>query len=204
MTIEQLIDKYLPELDANPRTFYVYEIPGVKIGCTTQPKARVNRQGYSTWIILEEHQDIFVASDRERELQALHGYKVDKHPYYLSYFNRLETLPNLIEAALQAKSYMKASKASVESGAATRNLTNWQKTHKEEAHALSVRNGKINAAKMKETNYGHFGRMGTKGGAAGGKINANIVRLCPYCGRETRGPSHFQHIEKCKHKHAEN
>ena len=32
--------------------------------------------------VLETHTDIYVASDRERELQADKGYKVDKQPYW--------------------------------------------------------------------------------------------------------------------------
>lgn len=68
--------------------YYIYHIPGVKIGCSNQPKERVEKQGYTEFEILESHSDIYIASDREIELQKQYGYKVDKNPYYLSKNNR--------------------------------------------------------------------------------------------------------------------
>lgn len=68
------------------KTFYIYHIPGIKIGCTTTIKERILRQQkYSYYEILEEHIDIFIASDREQELQKQFGYKVDTVPYWKSY-----------------------------------------------------------------------------------------------------------------------
>ena len=64
------------------KKYYVYEIPGIKIGCTTQPNYRIKRQGFTDWVILEEHTDIYIASDREIELQKQYGYKVDSKPYW--------------------------------------------------------------------------------------------------------------------------
>ncbi len=53
-----------------------------KIGCTAQkPKKRVEKQGYSSFEILETHDCIDSVSNRELELQKEHGYKVDKLPY---------------------------------------------------------------------------------------------------------------------------
>lgn len=68
--------------------FYIYHIPGVKIGCSTQPKKRVEKQGYSSYEILEEHSCIDSASKRELELQKEYGYKLDTSPYWLSVQNR--------------------------------------------------------------------------------------------------------------------
>lgn len=63
--------------------YYIYHIPGVKIGCTDNVKRRVVRvQGYDNYEILEEHTDIYEASDREIQLQKEYGYKVDTNPYY--------------------------------------------------------------------------------------------------------------------------
>ena len=45
-------------------------------------------QGFSDWEILEEHNDINIASDREIELQKEYGYPVDKLPYWQSVANR--------------------------------------------------------------------------------------------------------------------
>ena len=62
--------------------YYIYEISGVKIGCSQNPDKRVKSQGYNNWIILEQHEDIMVASSREIELQKEKGYRVDPLPYY--------------------------------------------------------------------------------------------------------------------------
>jgi hypothetical protein len=65
-------------------TYYVYHIPGIKIGCTEmKPADRVKAQGYSEFEILETHTDIYIASDREIELQIQYNYKRDNPlPYY--------------------------------------------------------------------------------------------------------------------------
>jgi hypothetical protein len=66
--------------------YYIYEIPGVKIGCTESIKFRQQAQRHKgEMIILEQHEDIMVASSRERELQKEKGYKVDYVPYYKSH-----------------------------------------------------------------------------------------------------------------------
>jgi hypothetical protein len=68
--------------------YYIYHISGIKIGCTSEPEKRISDQGYSDYEILEQHEDIYVASDREQELQKEYGYKVDRNPYYNSRKNR--------------------------------------------------------------------------------------------------------------------
>jgi hypothetical protein len=66
--------------------FYIYEIKGKKIGCTTSIKTRkLNQKG--EYIILEEHTNIYMASRRERILQAEYGYPIDKVPYYKIFKN---------------------------------------------------------------------------------------------------------------------
>ena len=69
--------------------YYIYHIPDIKIGCTTEPERRVKRQGYKDYHILEVHSDIDVASKREQELQKEYGYTVDKAPYKHSYNERV-------------------------------------------------------------------------------------------------------------------
>ena len=70
------------------KTYYIYEIPGVKIGCTDNVKRRVETvQGYTNYTILEQHTDVMEASRREIELQKKYGYPVDKAPYYKSVSN---------------------------------------------------------------------------------------------------------------------
>jgi hypothetical protein len=62
--------------------YKIYHIPGKKIGCTTDIKTRMNAQKCTEYEILEEHNDIFIASERELELQKLYGYRVDTMPYW--------------------------------------------------------------------------------------------------------------------------
>jgi len=62
--------------------YYIYHIPGIKIGCTSRKvRKRVLEQGYTNFEILEEHTDIDIASDRELELQAEYGYEVEKYSF---------------------------------------------------------------------------------------------------------------------------
>lgn len=64
--------------------YSIYHIPGIKIGCSTQVLKRIKEQGYNSFEILEEHIDIYEASDREIELQKQYGYKIDSMPYWES------------------------------------------------------------------------------------------------------------------------
>jgi hypothetical protein len=57
--------------------YYIYHIPGIKIGCTKNLRSRIRVQGFTEYQILEEHYDINIASDRERQLQREYGYQVD-------------------------------------------------------------------------------------------------------------------------------
>lgn len=70
--------------------YYIYHIPGVKIGCTKNLKSRIKSQGFTEYEILEEHYDINLASDRERELQRKYGYDVDtQSKIYSSLFSEM-------------------------------------------------------------------------------------------------------------------
>ena len=61
--------------------YYIYHIPNVKIGCTKNPQRRTKQQGFSSYEILETHDCIDRASQRELELQKEYGYEVDKSTY---------------------------------------------------------------------------------------------------------------------------
>ena len=66
------------------KEYYIYHIPGKKIGCTADLYERVtNQQGYETgeYEILESSKDIDYISKREIELQKEYGYKVDRKLY---------------------------------------------------------------------------------------------------------------------------
>lgn len=68
--------------------YYIYHIPGNKIGCTSVLEHRMQEQGFTEWEILETQEDIYVASDREIELQKEYNYTVDKIPYWQTVQNR--------------------------------------------------------------------------------------------------------------------
>jgi|TARA_R100000030_G_scaffold84036_2_gene67114 NTP pyrophosphatase (non-canonical NTP hydrolase) len=65
-------------------TYYIYHIPGKKIGVTCDLNNRVTvQQGYGPgeYEILETHTDIDAVSIRELQLQKAYGYKVDHRLY---------------------------------------------------------------------------------------------------------------------------
>jgi hypothetical protein len=64
--------------------YYIYHIPNIKIGCTDNIERRIEQQGFTDYEILEEHIDIFRASNRELYLQKQYGYKIDNIPYFKS------------------------------------------------------------------------------------------------------------------------
>lgn len=64
--------------------YYLYHIPGKKIGLTKNLNERVTKQqGYKLgeYELLEATEDISYASKKELELQKLYGYKVDNQSY---------------------------------------------------------------------------------------------------------------------------
>ncbi len=68
--------------------YYIYHIPGVKIGCTNDLEKRMSDQGFTEWEILETHEDGWHAGDREIELQKEYGLPVDKVHYMVSKMSR--------------------------------------------------------------------------------------------------------------------
>jgi NTP pyrophosphatase (non-canonical NTP hydrolase) len=73
--------------------YYIYHIPGKKIGVTRNLKNRVTLiQGYKEgeYEVLEQSDDIDYISDREIELQKSHGYKVDIRKYKNLKFNKMK------------------------------------------------------------------------------------------------------------------
>ena len=81
-------------------TYYLYHIPGKKIGVTRDLKERVeNQQGYNEdeYTILMETDDILQVSNAEILMQKAFGYKVDIVPYNKLNFNK-EMKINVTEA----------------------------------------------------------------------------------------------------------
>ena len=70
--------------------YYLYHIPGKKIGVTTNLLKRVTKtQGYKSgeYEILLSSDDIDFISDQERELQKKFGYKVDIYWIHFGYIS---------------------------------------------------------------------------------------------------------------------
>ena len=101
-------------------TYYLYEIPGVKVGVTQDIERRQEEQkNKGSLIVLGEYTDIYQVSEKELELQAEKGYHVDKHPYWytIKVQNKLSCTP---EAKAKHKANNDFRKASIGS---TRKLT---------------------------------------------------------------------------------
>jgi len=81
-------------------TYYLYHIPGKKIGVTRDLKHRVEeQQGYDEGeydVILSTH-DIALVSEAEISLQKAYGYKIDEVPYNELKFNNTNMNINITE-----------------------------------------------------------------------------------------------------------
>ena len=158
--------------------YYIYHIPNVKIGCSTQPKIRVKRQGYDYYELLEIHNNINEASKREIELQKEYGYKIDSTPYKQSYEWVRKGNPS-IEPMLEG--YRKWVKENPEKV-------------KENARNGGLKQGPIQGKKNAEN--GHISTLGKKNS----EFN-NRIRTCPNCGITSRGVGYERwHGDKCKQK----
>ena len=82
-------------------TYYLYHIPGKKIGITKNLKKRVEeQQGYQAheYDIILSTDDINIISEAEISLQKAYGYRVDETPYNKLKFNTKEMNINITEA----------------------------------------------------------------------------------------------------------
>jgi len=82
-------------------TYYIYHIPGKKIGVTRDLEKRVTeQQGYgpSEYDIIMKSDNIEYVSEQEIYLQKMYGYRVDETPYNKLKFNNKEMNINITEA----------------------------------------------------------------------------------------------------------
>jgi len=89
----------------NELTYYLYHIPGKKIGVTRNLISRVvNQQGYSLdeVEVLDQSTDIDYISDRELELQQSYGYRVDRQKYKDLYINKSQIFTQLNKMKINA------------------------------------------------------------------------------------------------------
>ena len=158
--------------------YYIYHIKGVKIGCSTQPKIRVKRQGYTEYEILETHTDIDVASQREIALQKQYGYKVDNTTY--------------------SQSYEWVTKGNPPLEPMWKGFSKWIKENPEKHSKNASLGGKVTGPIQgkKNAESGHISALGKKNS----QFN-NRVRTCPHCGITTRGVGYERwHGDRCKNK----
>ena len=83
------------------RQYWIYHIPGKKIGMTRNLRKRVEeQQGYESheYDIILSTDDINIASEAEVSLQKAFGYRVDETPYNELKFNNKEMNINITEA----------------------------------------------------------------------------------------------------------
>ena len=88
--------------------YYLYHIPGKKIGVTRDLISRVvDQQGYSLdeVEVLEQSTDIDYISDRELELQQSYGYRVDRQKYKDLYINKIKSNKMYINATEQTSTF---------------------------------------------------------------------------------------------------
>ena len=81
-------------------TYYLYHIPGKKIGVTRNLEERVHKQqGYQEgeYVILAESKDITEISNLEIQMQKAFGYKVDRQLYKNLKCNKMELKINVTE-----------------------------------------------------------------------------------------------------------
>jgi len=81
-------------------TYYLYHIPGKKIGVTRDLKYRVEeQQGYNEgeYDVILSTEDIGIISEAEISLQKAYGYKVDETPYNKLKFNNTDMNINITE-----------------------------------------------------------------------------------------------------------
>jgi len=81
-------------------TYYIYHIPGKKIGVTRDLKQRVEeQQGYrpDEYDIIMKSDDIDYISEQEIYLQKMYGYRVDDEPYNKLKFNNTDMNINVTE-----------------------------------------------------------------------------------------------------------
>ena len=88
--------------------YYLYHIPGKKIGVTRDLISRVvDQQGYDLdeVEVLEQSTDIDYISDRELELQQSYGYRVDRQKYKDLYINKIKLNKMHINATEQTSTF---------------------------------------------------------------------------------------------------
>jgi hypothetical protein len=166
--------------------YYIYHVPGIKIGCCEDPHQRIKvEQGFEHWEILEDHFDIYEASKRERELQERYGYTVDSIPYFK--MGILGKKGGKIGGKIGGPI---VGRQNVERGIVS-------KAGKANTFETLSQAGKIGGAKNTEKQFGARSDVGKLQGIK----NATEIKKCPHCQKEGTQVSLMRwHFNNCKQK----
>jgi len=165
------------------KKYYIYHIEGIKIGCTTNVRRRINQQKFDNYEILETHTDIDIASKREIELQKEYGYKTDTTIYKQTF-----DWGKSGRIAHTQKSYQKWFDGSVK----------WRNENPELVKKYATMGGKVVGKELAKRNVesGHISNLGKQNA----EIN-NRIQTCPHCKIVSRGIGYIRwHGNNCKHK----
>lgn len=203
------------------KTYYIYHIRDVKIGCTTEIIKRMNDQGFTDWEILEEHTDIHIASEREQELQKQYGYRVDSIPYYQSIANRpkgviwtKESIEKMKESKKDYKHTTETIKKIVESRKWYNHSDETKQKMKESAIGriideetklkISQKNKNPSLETRKKMSDARLGIKKDKNQLQNfNKLRSELIE-CPYCKKEgAKFNMKRYHFDNCKHKNIE-
>ena len=163
------------------KKYYIYHVPGVKVGCTTRPKERiVKEQGFTNYQILESYDDITIASAREIELQKKMGYGRDNSSTYENSYN-----------ARISAGYI-GGKANKDSGWIAELGYTQGKVNVETGRLKKIAKlgGQVAGSKLSKEHLSNIGKLG-----------GNKKITCPHCNKEgIARPMHRWHFNNCKQK----
>lgn len=181
--------------------YYLYEIPGVKIGVTQDLSKRQHQQrDKGELIVLGEYTDIYEVSEIERELQAEKGYHVDKHPYWYTVTeqNRKSCTPEAIAKQVANNDFRKASIGSTRKFSVDEVLC-IREEYKNNTDLSAVQLAKkYNVNTFTITNLLDGRKYGEVPGAV--KLRKDL-KQCPHCGISTNFGNYKRwHGDNCKQK----
>ena len=139
--------------------YYIYHIPGIKIGCTNNIERRVIKQQHTQdFEILEQYDDIDTASERERILIEEYGYQQDKRLY--------SDMVNMVTIEQKRLGGRNSGRTHIESGfiSALGKLATsengWLRDYQQDAGQRALRTGQHK--KMREAGYEKLKNEGNK------------------------------------------
>ena len=168
--------------------YYIYHIPGVKIGCSKEPEKRIADQGYTDYEILEQHDDPQIAGDRERELQKEYGYPVDHSHYAASLANRSAMGKAAGRKAKESGQFIEFARAGGEAYGPIQGRKNVESGH---LASITPKSGSLEAKRRNELRQKLMKERGTH--------NSQKEHTCPHCNKIGKGNMMFRwHFDNCK------